>query len=153
MNKQNNCYTYFAIKGDFNPDDITAKLGLSPDKQWKIGDSRRLGKTNYDIALWEYGRCKNYDIITENQMLQTIDKLIPKIQELKEIKKKYDVIFVLQVVPYLYHGEVTPCISPSREIIEFCYHTETDISFDLYICDTKKRRRQYTWKTPRKMRK
>jgi hypothetical protein len=133
---KNSCYTYFAIKGDFNPDEITDKLNLQPSEKWNIGDFRKDGKTKHTFSLWEYGRCENYNVIVENQMLQTIDKLIPKIQELKEIKQKYDVSFTLEVVPTAYVGESTPALGANRKIIEFCYHTETDIDIDLYVYDS-----------------
>ena len=132
MDEQNSCYTYFRMVGNFNPDDITAKLKLSPSEQSRIGDLGKYG-TVYEFASWEYGICNDYDVFTENQMMQTIHNLIPKIQELKEIKRKYDVSFVLQIVPTVYTGESTPCLAPNRAVIEFCYHTETDIDIDLYV--------------------
>ena len=133
MSEKNSCFTYFAIKGDFNPDDITAKLGLSPTQQWRIGDARRHFKGYYDFALWKYGMCDEYDIDIENQMMKTISDLMPKIPELKEIKNEYDVSFVLEIVPSIYVGESTPCLNPNRAVIEFCYHTDTDIDIDLYV--------------------
>ena len=132
MREKNGCYTYFAIKGDFNPDEITRMLELTPTKQWSIGDLRRNG-TIYDFALWEFGRCEDYDIITENQMMCTIKELIPKTKILQEIKKNYNVCFVLEVVPSIYTEESTPCLAPNRAVIEFCYLTETDIDIDLYV--------------------
>lgn len=135
MSSKNSCYTYFAIKGDFDPDEITRILELIPTKQWRIGDLRRNGST-YDFALWEYGRCDEYDVITENQMLCTIEHLAPKINLLQEIKKNFDVNFWLEVVPSVYPGESTPCLAPNRAIIEFCYLTETDIDIDLYVYES-----------------
>ena len=35
--------TYFNIVGDFNPDDVSSILNLTPEKSWKIGDLRRNG--------------------------------------------------------------------------------------------------------------
>ncbi|MFL0248294.1 DUF4279 domain-containing protein [Candidatus Clostridium stratigraminis] len=130
---KNSCYTYFAIKGNFNPDEITEILELTPSRCWKIGDKRPVTKSFYDFALWEYGQCDLYDVITENQMVNTIVNLKPKISLLKDIKMKYGVSFVLEVVPKLYINEPTPALAPSREIIKFCYETETDIDIDLYL--------------------
>ena len=78
MKTRNSCYTYFKIVGNFNPDDISELLALSPEKAWKIGDLRRNG-TKYDFALWEIGRCTDYDIEVENQMRKTIAVLQDKI--------------------------------------------------------------------------
>ena len=132
---KNSCYTYFKITGDFCPDDITAILDLTPSKAWGIGDLRDNG-TQFDFALWEYGRCRNYDVYVENQMMRTIQDLLPKIQKLKDIKKQFSVNFTLQIVPSIFVGETNPCLAPNRVVIEFCYHTETEIDIDLYIFDS-----------------
>ena len=75
---KNSCYTYFKITGDFDPDIITDRLGLHPDKSWKVGDKRRNG-TVYDFASWQIGRCEQYDVLTENQMYNTIAPLVDKV--------------------------------------------------------------------------
>jgi hypothetical protein len=135
-NAKNSCYTYFSITGIFDPDEITAQLGLNPSKQWRIGDLGIGGKP-FGVASWEYGRCEDYDVQVENQMMQTIKDLVPKINILQEIKKKFDVDYILEVVPSIYTGETTPCLAPNRAVIEFCYHTETDIDMDLWVSDSK----------------
>ena len=133
MNK-NACYTYFAIKGDFKTQDISNKLGLIPFKEWNIGDYRKNG-TKFEFALWEYGGCDEYDVEVENQMRKTIENLIPLKKELLEIKNKYNAYLVLEVVPTIYIGESTPCLSPTRDIIKFLYETGSEIDIDLYIND------------------
>ena len=138
MDLKNSCYTYFKITGDFCPDDITAILDLTPSKAWGIGELRSNG-TQFNFALWEYGRCRNYDVYVENQMMRTIQDLLPKIQKLKDIKKQFSVNFTLQIVPSIFVGETNPCLAPSRAVIEFCYHTETEIDIDLYIFDSEDR--------------
>ncbi|MDF2905958.1 MAG: hypothetical protein K0R34_1279, partial [Herbinix sp.] len=132
--ERNSCYTYFAIKGDFKPEQISDLLQLKPTRQWHIGDFRNNG-TQYDFALWEYGRCENYNVYTEEQMLTTINDLIPKADILRKIKQDNDVSFVLEIVPQLYVGETSPCLAPNKEVIKFCYETDTDIDIDLYIFD------------------
>jgi hypothetical protein len=132
MNKENSCYTYFRIVGDFDPSEISRSLSLEPSRQTCVGDVRKDG-TFYSFAFWEYGYCGEYDVFIEKQMMRTIKDLILKTQELKEIKQKYDVSFFLEVVPSMYVGNTNPCLAPNREVIEFCYHTETAIDIDLYL--------------------
>lgn len=127
-----NCYTYFRITGNFNPDTITNLLCLTPEKSWKIGDTRKNG-TQYDFASWQFGTCKEYDIIVENQMLKTIAPLISKMEILKEIKRKFDVNFTLEVVSTVRSDETTPCLAPSINIMQFCCDTGTEIDIDLYV--------------------
>ena len=130
----NSCYTYFGITGDFDPDIVTEKLGLLPDKSWKIGDKRRNG-TLYDFASWEFGRCNEYDVITENQMHTTIAQLLDKVELLNEIKNEFNVVFTLEIVSEVYASNTTPCLAPSLQVIDFCHTTRTEINIDLYVME------------------
>ena len=134
MNTRNSCYTYFAIVGNFNPDDVTALLNLTPEKSWKIGDLRRNG-TKYDFANWEIGRCTEYDVEVEKQMRKTIAVLQDKIHLLNQIREKYDVSFYLEIVPSIYADDVSPCLAPSLDVIDFCHATRTEIDIDLYVME------------------
>ena len=129
---ENKCYTYFAIKGEFNPDDITIRLGLNPSKAWKAGDKRSNG-TEYDFSYWEFGFCDAYDVLVENQMHKTLAPLFGKTAILNEIRKDFDVTFVLEVVPTVYSENETPSLSSSMEVIDFCHETRTEIDIDLYV--------------------
>lgn len=129
---KNTCYTYFRITGVFDPNLITERLGLQPDKFWIIGDKRCNG-TEYDFALWEIGHCEEYDVLTENKMHKTIAPLIDKIDRLNEIRSEFDVAFNLEIVPTVYVGNASPCLAPSLQVIDFCYATRTEIDIDLYV--------------------
>ena len=132
METKNKCYTYFKIVGDFDPDIATARLGLTPTKSWKIGDTRRNG-TKFDFALWEYGRCSEYDVLVESQMRKTISDLLDKTDILNQIRSEYDVSFCLEIVPTIYVGDTNPCLAPPLDIIDFCHATRTEIDIDMYI--------------------
>ena len=132
MNTRNSCYTYFKIVGNFDPDKVSEILNLTPEKSWKIGDLRRNG-TKYDFALWEIGRCTEYDVEVENQMRKTIALLQDKIQLLNQIREENDVSFVLEIVPSIYVGDVNPCLAPPLDVIDFCHATRTEIDIDIYV--------------------
>jgi len=102
---KNTCCTYFRVTGDFDPDLVTERLGLQPDKFWKIGDKRRNG-TEYDFASWEIGHCEEYDVLTENQMHKTIAPLIDKIDRLNEIRSEFNVVFTFEIDIDLYVEQV-----------------------------------------------
>ena len=135
MKTRNSCYTYFKIVGNFNPDEISAILNLTPEKSWKIGDLRRNG-TKYDFAYWEIGRCSEYDVEVENQMRKTIAVLQDKITLLNQIREKYDVSFVLEIVTEIYANDTNPCLAPSLDVIDFCHATRTEIDIDMYVYDS-----------------
>ena len=126
------CYTYFKIVGDFDPDTVSKLLGIVPEEFWKIGDKRKNG-TTYDFAFWKTGTCHEYEIETDSQMMKTLTPLFDKISVLNEIKARYEVDFVLEVVPTVGSNESTPCLAPSLKIMRFCCATETSIDIDLYV--------------------
>ena len=132
MNTKNSCYTYFKIVGDFNPDDVTKLLNLAPERSWKIGDLRRNG-TKYDFALWDIGRCTDYDVEVENQMRKTLSVLWDKIPLLNQIREENDVRLVLEIVPSIYVDDISPCLAPPLDVIDFCHATRTEIDIDLYV--------------------
>jgi hypothetical protein len=135
MNTRNSCYTYFRIVGNFNPDDVSERLGLTPEKSWKIGDLRRNG-TRYDFASWEIGRCAEYDVMVENQMRKTLASLWDKVSLLNQIREENDVHFVLEIVPTIYVDDINPCLAPPLDVIDFCHATRTEIDLDMYICNS-----------------
>ena len=132
MKTKNECYTYFRISGDFDPDTISEMLGILPDRSWKIGDSRNDGST-YDFSSWSCGRCDEYDLDTGNQMRKTISVLSDKIDVLNSIRKEFDVIFVLEVVPTIYVNDIKPALAPPLDVIDFCHATRTELDIDYYI--------------------
>ena len=132
MDTRNTCYTYFKIVGQFDPEAITALLNLEPEKSWKIGDTRRNG-TQYDFALWEIGRCNEYQAIVAEQMRKTISPLLEKIPLLNKIREENDVSFYLQIVPTVYPDDISPCLAPTLDIIDFCHATRTEVDIDLYV--------------------
>ena len=135
MHTKNTCYTYFKIVGDFDPDVVTKCLGLMPEKSWRIGDRRKNG-TLYDFAMWMVGRVDDYDVMVANQMRKTIEVLQDKIDVLCQIRKTYNVSFYLEVVPSVYEGEISPCLAPPLDIIDFCHATRTEIDIDLYVLES-----------------
>lgn len=132
MNK-NECYTYFSIEGDFNPDTVTEILGLKPSNVRYVGQELKNGRKS-SLALWEFGHCDNYNTITANQMEQTLRPLYDKIDVLNKMREIYDVRFCLSIVPTAYKNNSCPALAPSMEIIDFCHATRTEIDIDLYIC-------------------
>lgn len=134
MKSRNSCYTYFKIVGEFNPDEISSVLGMEAEKYWRIGDTRTDG-SHYDFALWEIGRCNDYDIEVANQMRKTISPLIDKIALLNQIRQENDVSFYLEIVPTIYTDDTTPCLAPTLDIIDFCHATRTEIDIDMYVMD------------------
>ena len=133
MNTRNSCYTYFRIVGNFNPDDVSALLNLTPEESWKIGDLQRNSTTKYEFANWTIGKCAEYDVYVENQMRKTISMLLDKIATLNQIREENDVDFFLEIVPSIYVDDINPCLAPPLDVIDFCHATRTKIDIDMYL--------------------
>ena len=132
MATRNRCYTYFCIVGNFDPDAVSARLNLTPEKSWKIGDKRPNG-TTCDFAHWEIGRCSEYDVYVENQMRKTVSLLLDKIPQLNQIREENNVELFLEVVPSIYVNDVAPCLAPPLDVIDFLHATRTKIDIDMYL--------------------
>ena len=131
MSMKNRCYTYFAIDGNFDPDDVCKFLNLTPDKCWRVGDC--CNGTILTRASWEFGKCTNYDFAVGNQMRATIEPLLDKISLLNQIRMENDVSLTLVIVPEINEVEPTPSLAPPLDVIDFCHATRTEIDIDLYI--------------------
>ena len=121
----NQCYTYFKIIGDFDPDDVTRLLSLQPDEVWKGPDGKQ--------SRWDFGRCDDYSPYVEEQMRQTIALLLDRLDILNQLREEHDAVFFLEVVPTVYPDESTPCLAPPLDIIDFCHETRAEIDIDLYM--------------------
>ena len=130
--KKNRCYTYFRIVGDFDVNAVEALLGLEGESSHKATDLNRAGK-EYGFAEWTFGRNEDDESDVAKQMERTIAPLLAKAEALKRIKEEYEVRFFLEVVPELYVGTLTPSISPSLSVIDFCHETRTEIDIDYYL--------------------
>ncbi len=120
------------MRVDFDPEEISKRLGLCPSKCGRIGDPRKDGSL-FDFAYWQYGDCDEYDVLIENQMRKSIAGLLNKIEVLNEIRERFPVSFCLEVVPQIYVNNVLPCLSPPLDVIDFCHATRTEIDIDYYI--------------------
>ena len=141
--KKTSCYTYFSITGEFDPDEITALLGIQPSRSFRLGETRYYMKDGqkidtgckYKFSCWDGCRCDEYDVIISNQMEKTIEPLIQKIEQLNMIRERYDATLTLEVVPSICCEHETPCISPSMKVIDFCSQVRADLDIDWYIED------------------
>ena len=139
--KKTECYTYFSIKGEFDPDEITSILGIQPVKTFRSGEPRYFMKDGqkidtghkYSCSCWDGCRCDEYDVIISNQMEKTIEPLIQKIDLLNKLRERFDATFTLEVVPSICCEHEKPCISPSMKVIDFCSKVRADLDIDWYI--------------------
>lgn len=142
------CYSYFAICSSgkirdgigfiasensyFDPDDITAKLGINPFDTRKMGTPRKNGHGHYPFSDWACCKQTEPALDAEEQCRKIVRELHDLIPQLQEIKKEHNVDYSIIIVPHI-HNEENPILGFDSEIIEFCYLTGTEIGVDMYV--------------------
>ncbi|HGH7174231.1 TPA: DUF4279 domain-containing protein [Bacillus wiedmannii] len=133
---------YFSITGDIFPvEAITDALNIGPTRTYKKGDvvarrnnpnlvsTKTLYRKETDWTL-STGYQESYDI--NNQLHVILKSLEEKTEQLKQLKKKYDLEFLFMVVIQVENNE-SPAMYLQKNIIDFASSIQAEIHFDLYI--------------------
>lgn len=147
--EKTSCYAFFLIKSAgrldyykgfipeensaFNPDEITDMLGIKPFEVKRFGTRKPHGDSRYNFSSW-YG-CKQIEPETSrfDQCRNIVNELKSRISVLNKIKEMYNVNFSIQIFPCSENKECGEVIGFSRDIIEFCYLTDTEIVVDMFL--------------------
>ncbi|MED0936027.1 DUF4279 domain-containing protein [Bacillus mobilis] len=134
---------YFSATGDIFPlEAITETLSIEPTRTYKKGDvvarrdnpnlvfTKNLYRKETDWTL-STGYQESYDI--NNQLHVILKSLEEKTEQLKQLKKKYDLEFLFMVVIQVENNE-SPAMYLQKDIIDFASSIQAEIHFDLYIC-------------------
>ncbi|HDR6317994.1 TPA: DUF4279 domain-containing protein [Bacillus thuringiensis] len=134
---------YFSITGDIFPVEvITEALSIEPTSTYKKGDvvakrdnpnlvsTKIIYRKETDWTL-STGYEESYDI--NNQLHVILKSLEGKTEQLKHLKKKYSLQFLLMVVIQVENNE-SPAMYLQKNIIDFASSIQAEIHFDLYIC-------------------
>ncbi|MGD6892700.1 DUF4279 domain-containing protein [Bacillus mobilis] len=133
---------YFSATGDIFPvEAITDALSIEPTRTCKKGDvvvrpdnpnlvsTKTLYRKETDWTL-STGYQESYDV--NNQLHIILKSLEEKIEQLKHLKKKYDLQFLFMVVIQVENNE-SPAMYLQKGIINFASSIQAEIHFDLYI--------------------
>ena len=117
---------------EFSPDEITNIVKQSPSKCWSCGDNRKNAyspnnkKRKYMFSSWK-SKLRYYNLDNQyDEIIKMVRELNLYANQLQEFKKRYDVLYEIEVV--LYNLELgMPDLFFDAEIIAFCYKTKTEI--------------------------
>ncbi|WP_379930624.1 DUF4279 domain-containing protein [Marinicrinis sediminis] len=112
--------------------EITSLLGILNTAGHQIGDNKKYIQGQYDWSSWIYGSDVEERRDADCQLEEVIEKLLSKVEILKQIKQKYDCQFRITQVPIVENGEC-PALVFSPKVIDFCAQIGADIDIDLYV--------------------
>ena len=94
-------YVYLSVKGDFDVDEFTAYVGVTPTTSWNRGQKdqeRDLPR----CSLWDYSSPKVKGHLCIDELANDIvDTLSPRVELFRQAKNIFDVSINLQVVIYI----------------------------------------------------
>ena len=120
---------YFAIKTEVDGFDLNGFkkfLSLDPTK-FELKNSRGAIPK---CTIWEYSLPEILHLDLGEELCNMIVTLSPHIEELKSLKANIDVSYTLQIV--LYHGDESPALYFSSEVLEFINSIKAEIDCDMY---------------------
>jgi hypothetical protein len=130
-----NSYVYFALTGDnFDTDEVTNRLGITPTDSWRKGDKGKY-KPIIEFASWKLSTDKGQEYILIDKLVdEIISKLFDKIEIINDLKRQFQLNSVLEIVLYIDTNEdsSTPALGHDLRTIEFLYRTGTTTDVDIY---------------------
>ncbi|WP_449418172.1 DUF4279 domain-containing protein [Phormidium nigroviride] len=130
--KESEIYAYFQLIGmEFDPDEVTAKVGIKPTKIHRIGDlitSR--GTRRYEENAWcVYSQLEEKSIHLEDYVKSVLEQLQPGWLPLVELCKHYYV----EIACVIYYSGSVPSIHFDKYIVEMAHQLNAEIDVDLYV--------------------
>ena len=140
MNNGCSSYVYFAFKGDnFVPNDITKIIGIEPTISWQTGDKAK-HKKELTFSCWKLSTEKGIEYLDIDKLVnEIIQKLKDKIDIINELKDKYQLDSVLQIILDIdiNPDQSTPYLGHDLETIDFLFKTQTKTDVDIYRFDSR----------------
>ena len=137
--KRSNSYVYFALTGDdFDPNLITARIGIEPTETQRKGDQGKY-KPKLSFSSWKLSTEKGKEsIFLDNLVTEIIDQLYEKIEVINQLKKEFKLSSVLEIVMDIDINaeQTTPALGHDLNVIEFLYKTKTRTDVDIYRYDS-----------------
>lgn len=141
------CHTYFAVHFEINMEKnaeyIRKGIECSPEDLgiFNKNEVERFIKEQFGVTpVWErhtfhIGHNERYDVDVNNMVRVTLKDLLGKEEKLCELRERFGVETVLEIVPYISVDSEMPTqiLSLDRDIIEFLYKSGTEVDLDYYV--------------------
>jgi hypothetical protein len=127
MNKPNEQYAYFTVVGDFDPFDITARVGVQPTKSWRKGDLHPQNRLERKFSRWSLHSTLEQTRPIEEHIDDVLAQLAAHSSEFKIISSEFG--GVLEIVAYFNSDYPGLFISKSQIAAMADFGLEADFDF------------------------
>lgn len=137
--KQNEAYAYFSISGfEYDPKEITEKVGIKPTRAWKKGEIDEFNRKQKDSRWSLYSRLSASESL-EKHIEDVLLQLNEKQEEFRLLSEKFN--GQMQLVGYFY--QYYPGLSLESWIIEKLGFYKLSLDCDFYYLYSEEREDTY----------
>ncbi|MGO9340216.1 MAG: DUF4279 domain-containing protein [Terracidiphilus sp.] len=128
MTKDNEEYAYLTVVGDFDPDAITARIGLKPSESWTKGDRSERTRIERKFSRWSLFSRLPHSALLEDHLKDVLEQTSGHAEEIRRLGTEYDV--GIQLVGYFHTSY--PGFVVDRELISNLAHLNVGFDCDFY---------------------
>jgi hypothetical protein len=128
MSKPNEQYAYFTIVGDFDPEEITRVLTISPSDSWRKGDLHPRTRLERKFSRWSLKTRLPKTEPLEAQISDVLSQLDKQPEAFAKIITLYG--GCMQLVGYFH--ELYPGLHFNSSIVESLARHHLSVDFDFY---------------------
>lgn len=131
MSEPNECYAYFAIAGDFDPQEITSRAGIAPTKAWRRGEIAPRTNRERRFSRWSLFSRLPRDRALEDHVADVLAQLVPRAGAFRALSQEYG--GCMQLVGY-FNGHYPGLHFDARTVVALA-DLYLQVDFDFYGLD------------------
>ena len=101
MTKENEHYAYITVVGDFDPETISARIGLQPGEAWRKGDRNERSHLERQFSQWSLDSRLERSASLEYHVKDVLEQALPRADQFRLVGGEYEV--GVQLVGYFYN--------------------------------------------------
>ncbi|MDH5858166.1 DUF4279 domain-containing protein [Lampropedia aestuarii] len=102
MSESNKCYAFFSLTGEFDPEEITRRLGVKPSDTWRKGDWHPRVQRERKNSRWKLESRLTRLQPLEDHIADVLAQMEKNAQAFSAISKEYNGL--MQLVGYFHEG-------------------------------------------------
>jgi hypothetical protein len=126
--KDNEQYAYFVVYGDFDPAEVTRRVGRSPTNSWRRGDLCPKTQRERSSSAWSIYSRLAHDEELEAHVRDVLQQLDAFSEAIRQISQEFDA--QLQLVAYWHRNY--PGLYFTRDISQGLARYSLSVDFDFY---------------------